>query len=207
MQRLPIAVLVSGNGSNLQAILDASSKDGFAAAICVVISDRPGVLALQRAEEAGVPSVVVPWADYGDRNSFSTAVCDVADRHGATALVLAGFLRILAPTAMRRFPPASSTSTRRCSRPSRGPFMRSREALDHGVKVTGVTVHFVDEQVDARADHRPGGGRSARRATMRRASTAGCRMSSTGCTPTVVDALAGGGWSSKAASSTWKEPS
>ena len=102
--RLPIAVLVSGSGSNLQAILDAAADDGFSAEVRVVISDREGVHALTRAAAAAIPAEVVAWADHGDRDAFTAAVCDVATRHGAEALVLAGFLRILGDAAIGRFP-------------------------------------------------------------------------------------------------------
>src|SRR3989304_5737624 len=98
---LAVAVLVSGSGSNLQALLDASAGDpGFGARIVVGISDRPGVSALERAPRAGVPAEVVRWVEFGDRESFSVAICDTAERYGAEALILAGFMRILSPTAI-----------------------------------------------------------------------------------------------------------
>ncbi len=147
-ERLPIAVLVSGSGTNLQAILDAAQDPGWGADVVVVISDRPGVKALERAQGAGVAIEVVAWSDYRERATFSQAVCDAAEAHGAAALVLAGFLRILSPEAITRF------SHRILNiHPSLLPAFPAtihavREALDHGVKVTGVTVHYVDEEVD-----------------------------------------------------------
>ncbi len=144
---MPIAVLVSGSGTNLDALLDAAVDPGFGAAVAVVISDRPGVKAIDRAEDAGVPTVVVDWSEVADRESFTVAVCDTAERHGAVALVLAGFMRVLAPVAIHRFPHRILNI-----HPSLLPsFPGSRaveDALAHGVKVTGVTIHFVDEQVD-----------------------------------------------------------
>ncbi len=145
---LPVAVLVSGSGSNLQAILDAAANDpDFGAGVSVVISDRPGVKALQRAVDAGVPTEVVEWGDFDDREAFTAAVCDAAERHGAVALVLAGFMRILAPEAIRRFPNRILNI-----HPALLPSFRGAhavpEALAHGVRLSGVTVHFVDEEVD-----------------------------------------------------------
>ncbi|HEX2368433.1 MAG TPA: phosphoribosylglycinamide formyltransferase [Acidimicrobiia bacterium] len=144
---MPIAVLVSGSGTNLEALLDAAADPGFGAAVAVVISDRPGVKAIDRAEDAGVPAVVVDWSEFADRESFTVAVCDTAERHGAVALVLAGFMRVLAPVAIHRFPHRILNI-----HPSLLPsFPGSRaveDALAHGVKLTGVTIHFVDEQVD-----------------------------------------------------------
>lgn len=147
--RLPIAVLVSGSGSNLQAILDAASDDGFAAEVCVVISDRPGVRALERAASAGVLAEVVAWDDYGERDAFTAEVCRVAEHHGARALVLAGFMRILGSAAIDLFP-AGIVNVHPSLLPAfPGTMHAVREALAHGVKVTGVTVHFVTAEVDA----------------------------------------------------------
>lgn len=145
--RFQVAVLVSGSGSNLQAIIDASADPSYAAEVCVVIADRPGIRALQRAGDAGIPTAVVPWSL--GREPATARVCATADRFGANALVLAGFSRILAPEAIARFP------TRIVNvHPSLLPAFPAtihavREAIEHGVKVTGVTVHFVTEDVDA----------------------------------------------------------
>ena len=143
----PVAVLVSGSGTNLQAILDAAGEPGFDAIVVVVISDRPAVKALERARSAGIPAVVVDWGDHPDRASFSAEICDEAERHGARALVLAGFMRILASEAMRRFPDRI-INVHPALLPAFPGAHPVPQALQHGVKVTGVTVHFVDEQVD-----------------------------------------------------------
>jgi formyltetrahydrofolate-dependent phosphoribosylglycinamide formyltransferase len=145
--RLPVAVLVSGGGSNLQAILDAARRPDYAARICVVVSDRPGVHALVRAESAGIPTEVVRWSDHPDRAAFSAAVCDAAAVHGARGLVLAGFMRILAPNAIARFP-NRILNTHPALLPAFPGAHAVAEAIAHGVKLTGVTVHFVDEEVD-----------------------------------------------------------
>lgn len=145
--RYPIAVLVSGSGSNLQSILDAAAEDGYPAEVAVVISDRPGVRALQRAAAAGVPGVVVEWSDFPDRDGFTEAVCDAAASHGAEAMILAGFMRILAPSALARFP-NRVLNIHPALLPSFPGAHGVSEAIAYGVKLSGVTVHFVDAEVD-----------------------------------------------------------
>lgn len=145
--RYPIAVLVSGGGTNLQALMDAAAGAGYAAEIVVVISDRPGVRGLERAEAVGIPAVVVDWDAHFDRSSFTSAVCDAAEAHRAEALVLAGFMRILAPEAMRRFP-HRIINTHPALLPAFPGAAAIPKALAHAVKLTGVTIHFVDEEVD-----------------------------------------------------------
>lgn len=137
-------MLVSGSGTNLQALIDHAGNDaGYE--IAVVISDRPGVRALDRATQAGIDCAVVEWT--GDRRAFTTRVCAVAADAGADGLVLAGFMRILGPEAITRFPDRVLNI-----HPSLLPAFPGRtpvaDTLGHGVRVTGVTVHFVDERVD-----------------------------------------------------------
>lgn len=137
-------MLVSGSGTNLQALIDHAGTDaGYE--IAVVVSDRPGIRSLDRAEQAGIETAVVGWA--GDRRDFTTRVCAVALDAGAEALVLAGFMRILGPEAISRFPDRVLNI-----HPSLLPAFPGRtpvaDTLEHGVRVTGVTVHFVDERVD-----------------------------------------------------------
>ncbi len=91
--------------------------------------------------------MVVDWSEASDRDSFTAAVCDAAERCGAEALVCAGFMRILAPEAIRRFP-HRVINIHPALLPAFPGAHAVEEALDHGVKVTGVTVHFVDELVD-----------------------------------------------------------
>lgn len=141
---IDIAVLASGSGSNLQALIDAPD---LGAGIAVVVSDTPGAGALERARRAGIPIVVLPWADYGLRREFSEAVAEVVDDAGAKVVVLAGFMRILSAEAVRRFPDRILNI-----HPSLLPAFPGAhavaQALDAGVRVTGVTVHLVDEEVD-----------------------------------------------------------
>lgn len=131
--------MVSGSGSNLQALIDGA--DGYT--IGVVISDRPGVAALGRAETAGIPTRIVPWT--GDRVDFTQRVCQAAQ--GMEALILAGFMRVLGPEAIDRFP-GRILNIHPSLLPAFPGVGAVEQALAHGVKMTGVSVHFVDELVD-----------------------------------------------------------
>jgi len=143
---LPIAVLISGSGSNLQALLD-SPAHGIDFIITVVVSDRLGVRGLVRAKEASVDNEVVALSDFETRSEFTAALCDVAEKYGARALLLAGFMRVLAPNAIERFPDAIINV-----HPALLPAFPGAHAVDdaiaYGVTLTGVTIHFVDAQVD-----------------------------------------------------------
>jgi phosphoribosylglycinamide formyltransferase-1 len=143
---LPLAVLISGSGSNLQALLD-SEGHGADFVVSVVISDRHGVRGLERARDAGIDTEVVTWTDFDSRTEFSAALCAVADRFGARALVLAGFMRILAPNAVAHFPEAI-INVHPALLPAFPGAHAVEAALEYGVTLTGVTVHFVDELVD-----------------------------------------------------------
>ncbi|UCG40257.1 MAG: phosphoribosylglycinamide formyltransferase [Acidimicrobiia bacterium] len=140
-----IAVLVSGSGSNLQALLDAG--DDLGAEIVLVLSDKADAYGLERARGAGIPAAVVRWADHADRAAFTTAVCDAIQGAGAEAVVLAGFMRILSAEAVERFP-LRILNIHPSLLPSFPGAHAVEDSLAHGAKVTGVTVHFVDEQVD-----------------------------------------------------------
>lgn len=141
---IDIAVLASGTGTNLAALLESPEVRDH---IRVVVSDRAGVGALDLAGRAGIPARIVPFGGFPDRRSFSLAVADAIEEAGAKGVVLAGFMRILAPEFVERFPGRILNI-----HPSLLPLFpgaRAVEAaLEAGVDVTGVTVHFVDEEVD-----------------------------------------------------------
>ncbi|MEN8237723.1 MAG: phosphoribosylglycinamide formyltransferase [Actinomycetota bacterium] len=141
---ISLAVLVSGEGSNLQALIDHRDP---AYQIAVVISDRSGVGAIDRARDAGIPTEVIEWATFDSRDEFTRAVCDAAQTYGVNGLVLAGFMRILTASAMSRFPDAI-INVHPALLPSFPGVHAVEQALEFGVTYTGVTVHFVDEQVD-----------------------------------------------------------
>ncbi len=144
LEPFPIAVLVSGTGSNLQALIDRN--DG-SYRIVAVVSDRHAAGGLARAAAAGIPSEVVPWPGAQDRDRFTDAVCAAARRYGAEGLILAGFMRILGPAAISAYPDAI-INVHPALLPAFPGAHAVEQALAHGVAYTGVTVHFVDEQVD-----------------------------------------------------------
>lgn len=141
---IDIAVLASGSGTNLAALLEVPE---VRERVMIVISDRADAGALVRAREAGINARVVSYRSFPDRRTFSIAVADAVEDSGAKGVVLAGFMRILSPEFIDRFPGRVLNV-----HPSLLPLFpgaRAVEAaLEAGVDVTGVTVHFVDEQVD-----------------------------------------------------------
>ena len=144
---LRIAVLVSGEGTNLQAILDSLHGRGEVEVVCVG-SNRPDARALERARRAGVPTAVFATGAYPDRVARDAALADWLEDHGAELVVLAGFMELLSPAFVRRFP-GRVVNVHPSLLPA-FPGVRSIEqALDYGVRVTGVTVHFVDEGMDS----------------------------------------------------------
>ena len=143
-----VAVLVSGQGTNLGALLAAQAAGALAPArIAVVVSNRPDVGALARAAAAGVPAVVVDHRGFADRADFERALVAALAGHAIDAVVLAGFMRILTPTFLGAFP-GRVINTHPALCPAFPGTDAPAQALAHGVKVTGVTVHFVDAGVD-----------------------------------------------------------
>jgi phosphoribosylglycinamide formyltransferase-1 len=142
-----VAVLASGTGSNLQALLDkVHGRDGIEV-VCVG-SNKPDAQALSRAQAAGVETAVFPVEDYADRDTRDAALADWLDEHGVQLVVLAGFMQILSPGLIARFR-GRIVNVHPSLLPA-FPGLRSIEqALDYGVQLTGVTVHFVEEGVDS----------------------------------------------------------
>ncbi len=144
---LAVGVLASGRGSNLQAILDACARPGFPARVAVVVSDRERAAALERAAAAGVPTAVLNPKDFGERAAYDAALADTLDGHGVGLVCLAGFMRILGPAFVRRYA-GRLLNVHPALLPAFPGLHAQRQALDHGVKVAGATVHFVEEGVD-----------------------------------------------------------
>ena len=148
-----IGVLVSGGGTNLQALLDAQAAGKLPhGKIAVVISSNPGAYALERAKKAGVPAVVCSRKDLGGQEAFEHAIAQALEEHGIQLIILAGFMSILSEDFTRRWPrrilnvhPSLIPSF--CGKGMYG--LKVHEAaLRKGVKVTGATVHFVNEVPD-----------------------------------------------------------
>lgn len=144
---LELGVLVSGNGSNLQAILDAVGSGTLDARVRCVISNQAGAFALERASRSGVPAVTIPHGAHASREDFDRALIAALREHGAEWIVLAGFMRLLTPEFLRAFP-GRVINIHPSLLPAFPGTNAMRQALAHGAKVTGCTVHFVDEGVD-----------------------------------------------------------
>ena len=143
---MKLGVLVSGSGTNLQALLDAEARGALAPGeIAVVVSNRPGVKALDRAAAAGKPAVVVDHKAFTDRAAFEDAL--LAALKGCEAVVLAGFMRVLIHHFVERFP-LRILNTHPSLLPAFPGVDAPAQAVAYGVKVSGVTVHFVDTSLD-----------------------------------------------------------
>ena len=145
--RRTIAVFCSGHGTNLQAILDAIRAGRLRARVALVISDQPGATALQRAKRAGVDAQYVDPAPHPTRASYERALIALCDAHRVRVVCLAGFMRILSPVFVRRYR-HRLLNVHPALLPAFPGAHAIRDALAWGARVTGVTVHFVDEQVD-----------------------------------------------------------
>ena len=146
---MKIAVLVSGGGTNLQAILESERRgENPNGKVCLVVASKPGVYALTRAEQFGVPTAVVRRKDYATGEEFDAALLAVLRQNGIDLVVLAGFLSVLGPSVIAAYPnrilnvhPSLIPSF--CG-PGYYGLRVHEEALRRGVKVTGATVHFVN---------------------------------------------------------------
>lgn len=144
---MKLGVLVSGEGTNLQALIDAQTGGALAPAeLAVVVSNNPGVPALARATAAGLPAIVVDHRGL-ERPAFEAKLLDVLAAHEVRAVVLAGFMRVLTEAFVDAFPRRIVNT-----HPSLLPAFPGRDAvpqaLAYGVKLTGVTIHFVDASLD-----------------------------------------------------------
>jgi phosphoribosylglycinamide formyltransferase-1 len=143
-----IVVLASGGGTNLQAILDQLHGGEEGIEVVGVGTDKPGAMALKRAESAGVETAVFPSADYEDRAERDRALGDWIDGREPDLVVLAGYMQLLSPEFVSRFR-NRVINVHPALLPAFPGIDAVQQAIDHGSKITGVTVHFVDEGVDS----------------------------------------------------------
>ncbi len=143
-----IGVLISGRGSNLQAIIDAIAAGRLDARIAVVISNRADAAGLDRARAVGVETLVMPHKAYADRAAYDRALADALKSRGVVLVCLAGFMRLLGAAFIDEFPNAV-LNVHPSLLPAFPGVDGQRQALDHGVKVAGATVHFVTPDLDA----------------------------------------------------------
>jgi phosphoribosylglycinamide formyltransferase-1 len=143
-----IGVMVSGRGSNLQALVDANRDGRLPATIAVVISSRPGVAALNKAERAGIEHMVLTKAEAPSREAYDYLLVAELKRRGVDLVCLAGFMRVLGPAFCNAFPDAILNI-----HPSLLPAFpgvdAQRQAFEYGVRVSGATVHLVTPELDA----------------------------------------------------------
>ncbi len=147
-----LGVLISGGGTNLQAILDAVAEGRLPCEVALVIADRPGAGGLERAAKAGVPGVVIRTAEYADRDAFSAAVAEALLAAGVEVVVLAGWLKILTQPMLQRYG-GRIINTHPSLLPSFGGqgmygLTVHQAVLDYGCRMSGCSVHFVDDSVD-----------------------------------------------------------
>ncbi|QSQ16516.1 phosphoribosylglycinamide formyltransferase [Myxococcus landrumensis] len=146
-RRVRLGVLVSGSGSNLQALLDACAREDFPAEVACVVSNVPTAYALERARAAGVATVVVDHKAHATKGEFEAAILDALRSAGVEWVCLAGFMRLLSADFLGRFS-GRVLNIHPSLLPSFPGLHAQRQALERGVKVTGCTVHFVDAGTD-----------------------------------------------------------
>lgn len=147
---LSVGVLLSGSGSNLQALIDAIVAGQLDARIAVVVSNEPDAYGLVRARAHGIPAEVVPHGAFPTRAAFDARLVEVLRGHQVELVALAGFMRLVTPVLLGAFP-ARVLNIHPALLPAFPGLHAERQALEYGACVTGVTVHFVDEH----ADHGP----------------------------------------------------
>lgn len=142
-----VAVLISGGGTNLQALIDACAKDDFPARIVKVISNNAGVMGLERAEKAGISTTVINHKDFDTREEFDEKIQEALVECGAKLICLAGFMRILDARFVNRWR-NRMLNIHPSLLPSFKGLHTQERAIDAGVRFTGCTVHFVNPELD-----------------------------------------------------------
>jgi phosphoribosylglycinamide formyltransferase-1 len=145
--RARLGVLVSGSGSNLQALLDASAQADYPAEVACVVSNVPTAFALERARKAGVPTVVLEHKAFASRADFDRALGEELRKAGVEWVCLAGFMRLLGSDFLAGFP-GRVLNIHPSLLPAFTGLHAQRQALERGVKIAGCTVHFVDAGTD-----------------------------------------------------------
>jgi len=147
-KKLPIGVLASGSGSNLQSIIDHIEQGRLDAVIRVVISNNPDAYALTRAKKHGIPFVVIRHQEYPDREAFDGQMAEILLSYGIELVVMAGFMRVLSPQFLKAFP-QRVINIHPALLPSFPGLHGQQQAFNYGVKFSGCTVHFADDGVDS----------------------------------------------------------
>lgn len=144
---LALGVLLSGGGTNLQAIIDAIEQGELPARIRLVISNRADAYGLVRARNHKLPTAVIPHTDFPSREDFDRRMVELLKQHGVELVVLAGFTRLLSSAFVRAFP-QRILNIHPALLPAFPGLHAQGQALEHGVRISGATVHLVDEKMD-----------------------------------------------------------
>ena len=147
-EKITIGVLVSGNGSNLQSIIDSAEAGKIDVEIACVISNKAKAFALERAKRHQIPAFYLDHRSFSSREEFDAAVVDLLQEHQVQLVAMAGFNRIITSVLLNAFP-LSLVNIHPALLPSFPGANAQRQALEHGVKIAGCTVHFVDEGTDS----------------------------------------------------------
>lgn len=148
VSKLKVAVLISGRGSNMESLARACATEGFAAEICVVVSNEPEAAGLERAAAFGIATELVDHTRFDGKAAFEEALIAVLDGHGAELVCLAGFMRVLSQGFVERFP-HKILNMHPSLLPAFPGLHVQQKAIDRGVRYSGCTVHFVVPEVDA----------------------------------------------------------
>ena len=146
-EKLPIAVLISGSGTNLQSIIDAIAANRLDAKIEVVLSNRADAFGLVRAKDHGIPSEVLDHKSFPSREAYDQAIVDLLRARGVKLVALAGFMRLLSPVFVAAFS-NRIMNIHPALLPSFPGLHVQKKTLEHGVRFSGCTVHFVNEECD-----------------------------------------------------------
>src|SRR6185436_4520563 len=146
-EKLPIAVLISGSGTNLQSIIDAIAANRLDAKIEVVLSNRADAFGLVRAKNHGIPSEVLDHKSFPSREAYDQAIVDLLRARGVQLVALAGFMRLLSPVFVAAFS-NRIMNIHPALLPSFPGLHVQKKTLEHGVRFSGCTVHFVNEECD-----------------------------------------------------------
>jgi len=146
-KRTRLGVLASGSGTNLEAIAQAIDDGDVPATVALVLSDNPDAFALERARRRGIETRVINLRDYEDRPAYDRAIVDALEKAGVDLVVLAGYMKLVGPGFIDAFS-GRIMNIHPALLPSFPGEQGVKDALEHGVKVSGVTVHFVDKGLD-----------------------------------------------------------
>jgi phosphoribosylglycinamide formyltransferase-1 len=142
-----VGVLISGRGSNLQAIIDAVEKGEIPARVAVVVSNKPEAYGLERAKKHKIPTAVFEPRKFPDKNTYELEIVKSLKEYKVDLICLAGYMRIVGPVLLEHYP-GKMMNIHPALLPSFPGLHVQKAALDHGVKISGATVHFVDEGCD-----------------------------------------------------------